>query len=469
MREDRMIQNIILMEILNDARNKKHKFSKKYKKTKKAFIKTLGKENKKGDYNNIKRRVLVIISLVSVILVPVTAYATIQNITPYEIRIEKNGTYGYRLTIHRNEKENVYYHSSVRVSLNIELQDYCIDTDGTNYRLTYNNGKNMNISTMFIGLEDGEDVSFENVINAKKYQRDDRQIVLMYLSENNYYCKDMLVIFNQYGYAVEIKAQREVAEETLFTIAENIMLESCKKSEQSIPNYKIYRNQDSKKEDENKEIWGDGIINVETGFSLEGLFDDKQVSVIIKDYKISSTLMNLDKDYFKDYEHYISRIINENDELIDYKREKNYVLGDGINKINNFQNDNLISLKMILLDIEITNTGDSDIEDVRLAPQICCLWRKESKLYVPTESYSTDSGNLEGWAVYSQYTSSNSERHFNEYERNNKLTVYAGETIYMRLGYIVDADRMNDIVFFYNSQGILEPRMADNQAVIKIQ
>ena len=58
------------------------------------------------------------------------------------------------------------------------------------------------------------------------------------------------------------------------------------------------------------------------------------------------------------------------------------------------------------MDISVENTSDEYIQNVRLIPQICSLYRHNGKLMIPRECYSNSFVNSEGYPLCVMFKSS---------------------------------------------------------------
>lgn len=58
-------------------------------------------------------------------------------------------------------------------------------------------------------------------------------------------------------------------------------------------------------------------------------------------------------------------------------------MGDGVSTLNSYYEAETISTRLVLVDISVENTSDEYIQNVRLIPQICSLYRHNGKLMIP--------------------------------------------------------------------------------------
>ena len=57
-------------------------------------------------------------------------------------------------------------------------------------------------------------------------------------------------------------------------------------------------------------------------------------------------------------------------------------MGDGVSTLNSYYEAETISTRLVLVDISVENTSDEYIQNVRLIPQICSLYRHNGKLMI---------------------------------------------------------------------------------------
>jgi len=105
------------------------------------------------------------------------------------------------------------------------------------------------------------------------------------------------------------------------------------------------------------------------------------------------------------------------------------------------------------VDISVENTSDEYIQNVRLIPQICSLYRHNGKLMIPRECYSNSFVNSEGYPLCVMFKSSLGI--VRDAQSVNRTSVNPNENIHIIAGYLVDEDRLDDMLLFYNSYGSL--------------
>lgn len=205
--DNQNVKDNLLIDELDTYSDYVHEFSDSYKNRKEEFLRSLesvnehkatGKENtviknlnnnrKISSIRSIKRvftrkydRIAAAVILL-MILIPCTVLAAEKIVSYYNINIKKTGNYSYDLGL-RNDSgynANTKFHTNVKINFNTDLRDYDIETDGSNYKLSYagnDNLKDKNISVMLIGLNDNEDIQLKYITDVKEIEYSDKKVV----------------------------------------------------------------------------------------------------------------------------------------------------------------------------------------------------------------------------------------------------------------------------------------------------
>lgn len=510
------IRNGLLINELEKYEGYIHEFSFEYNDKKKRFLQKIESEDKKnirkdilnveekhiekkGILNEIilginKRKYIkgvVTAAIVILILIPSTVLAAEKIIKYYNISVKKIGNYGYDISLDDEcESEfNDKFHTNVKIDIESDIGNYEIKTDGSNYKLVYigdDTSYQRDISIMLIGLNKGRNIKLKYITDINQIEYNDRKV--LWFTHNygasksdigNKYINDIFVVYSEYGYAIEIKAQEDVSKEILDRLIDNIRLIECDENESAKANYRIYR--DENESEDNKIIEQNNIENSDiyygeyndTSYRLKdkfcmpyvNMYSSNKLQYTVNDYKIFDSIDSLseflsyyEKKYITDDSilttfDTLKRVVDENGKFISYKRPKTYNMGDGIDTLNSSSEAEYIMTKLVLVDMDVENTTYEYIKNVRLIPQICCLYRINGKLMIPKENYSNGLVNGEGYPLCVLLDSSlGVDRTENEANRTN---VEPDEKIHMTVGYLVDEDRLDNMILFYNSYGNL--------------
>ena len=416
------------------------------------------------------------------ILIPCTVLAAEKIVSYYNINIKKTGNYSYDLGLRKDSGYNVNtkFHTNVKINFNTDLSGYDIETDGSNYKLSYagnDNLKDKNISVMFIGLNDNEDIQLKYITDVKETEYSDKKIVWFTHSygenavntNNGNYINDIFAVYNDYGYAIEIKAQNNTSEDLLQELVKNIELVECDESEAAQANYRIYRDEYVKEDNEGIYAGEYTDINYKLNdkFNMPDMdmYSSNKLEYTVNNYTVISSIQDLEDSLINEENNNISdksnwissellgELINEDGTFIKYKRPVTYNMGDGVSTLNSYYEAETISTRLVLVDISVENTSDEYIQNVRLIPQICSLYRHNGKLMIPRECYSNSFVNSEGYPLCVMFKSSLGI--VRDAQSVNRTSVNPNENIHIIAGYLVDEDRLDDMLLFYNSYGSL--------------
>ncbi len=502
------IKNELLVDELDNYKHYIHEFSSEYNNKKKIFLQKIESNDKKnirktiisiderntGEKKEIINKIIegvnkrkfikgiITAAIVMLILIPSTVLAAEKIIKYYNISIKKIGNYSYNIGLDDESDYNDKFHTNVKIDICGDVYNYEIKTDGSNYKLTYI-GDDINyqkdISVMLIGLNKGKDIKLKYITDVNKIEYDDRKVLWFThnygVSEGNIgnkYINDIFVVYSEYGYAIEIKAQKDVSKEILDGLVNNIRLIKCDENESAKANYRIYRDEN---EDEDNKITEQNMYYgeySETSYKLKdkfympdvNMYSSNKLQFTVNDYKIFDSIDGLigfssyyEEKYITDNiwntSDTLKKVVDEEGKFISYKRPEIYNMGDGIDTLNSVDKAEYIGTKLVVVDIDVENIDYEDVKNVRLIPQICCLYKYNGKLMIPRENYSNVLVSSEGYPLCAWFDSSlGVDRTENETNRTN---VEPGEKIHITAGYLVDEDRLNNMILFYNSYGNL--------------
>lgn len=471
---------------------------------------TKDKSSYGNSINNIfKRRYLKVIAaaVLLVIVIPCTAVTAGKLADYYNVYINKIDKYSYSIGIQDNDvdgkddknavnetidnidKKNKTdkFHTYVRIDINSDINNYSQETDGSNYKLTYigkDRESERNISIMLIGLNTNEELKLRYVTDVKKYEEDDRNI-LWFIHEygetvsdtsENGYINDIFIVYKDYGYAIEIKAQKQVPNEYLKKLVAGISLAECDEHNAAKANYRIYRDEYGIEGNESADSAYAGEYN-DTDYKINDrfympdidMYSSNKLQYTVSNYSVAESVNDMNGTISSVNDNIwnidtldnagwitadaMKKVINDDGTFIKYKRPEIYNMGDGITTLNSVSAVKDTETRLVIADIQIENTSNDYVDNVRLIPQITCLYTENGKLMIPKEHYSNSLVNSEGYPLCVKFDSSlGIERNA---EDINRTCVEPGEKIHILTGYLVDADRLDNMLLFYNSYGSL--------------
>lgn len=243
----------------------------------------------------------------------------------------------------------------------------------------------------------------------------------------------------------------------------------CDESEAAKANYRIYRDEYVK--EDNEDIYAgeytDISYKLNDKFNMPDMdmYSSNKLEYTVNNYTVISSIQDLEDSLINEENNNISdksnwisselscELINEDGTFIKYKRPVTYNMGDGVSTLNSYYEAENISTRLVLVDISVENTSDEYIQNVRLIPQICSLYRHNGKLMIPRECYSNSFVNSEGYPLCVMFKSSLGI--VRDAQSVNRTSVNPNENIHIIAGYLVDEDRLDDMLLFYNSYGSL--------------
>ena len=412
------VKDNLLIDELDTYGDYVHEFSDSYKNRKEEFLRSLesvnehkatGKENtviknfnnnrKISSIRSIKRvftrkydRIAAAVIL-AMILIPCTVLAAEKIVSYYNINIKKTGNYSYDLGLRKDSdyNANTKFHTNVKINFNTDLSGYDIETDGSNYKLSYagnDNLKDKNISVMLIGLNDNEDIQLKYITDVKETEYSDKKIVWFTHSygenavntNNGNYINDIFAVYSDYGYAIEIKAQNNTSEDLLQELVKNIELVECDESEAAQANYRIYRDEYVK--EDNEDIYAGEYTDINyklnDKFNMPDMdmYSSNKLEYTVNNYTVISSIQDLEDSLINEENNNISdksnwissellgELINEDGTFIKYKRPVTYNMGDGVSTLNSYYEAETISTRLVSVDISVENTSDEYIQNV---------------------------------------------------------------------------------------------------------
>lgn len=451
-----------------------HTFSKEYQDKKLALLDSIGK---KESIRKVQmRKYLSIAAAVLIILViPASTFAAKQikegfftkKVNQYQYEIEYNDQNGDNTGEGQSITNPDLYHTYVQIQFNYRPDGYVDNTNTkSRYIICSETESNQKIYISIVRLYQNRHLSVDNTVDTKNIKIGDRQATIFYKNviDDTDFNKDMLIYYNDYGYAIEMNAQVKVPEEELIHIAENMELIPCDENVAMKTMDSIQYTGNSPVESSPSEITQDVIsqlryidkskmVSLNTPVCLE---DEKykyssKIEYTVKDFEIRDSISGLDENDFNS--HFLEvadKYMDEDGNFIGYTHQ-NIEYGDRVNTVDQLMGEEHIDMKLVYVTIKAKNTSMEEVEQISLAPQICCLDMDN----IAPLTYSSEVFGSDGTEVYCDYPTMY-QQDPESYSGVQKMlasgcyAIPAGDEITFHVAYVVDADKMDNMVLFYN-------------------
>lgn len=503
-------EELELEEFMNN--NSTHEFSKDYINKKNDLLNSVGHDEK---VKKIRKRNFVAAAAVgfTVVALPGSVFAAKQIMSGYSINTKQTNNYEYELSFSNpkddngNELDNSdvnytaegtssahydpeLYHTFVQMNIDYMMDGYSLSTNGSSpsnglfkYHLDDDYTVSHNITIGLIVINENQVITKNNAIEVKNVVvGDNNEATIFYKNalDETSYNKDMIIYFKEYGYAVEIFAQVNVSEDDLIDIANNISLNPCDEDvamtgsvyqEDTVSNDTTTTTHSSKDFDTKKLTSDENFVDIGQPFSFDTLYgyNDNALEYTVESYTTMDSVAGLDESGFGFNLDTIKRLTNEDGKLA--YQQQTIERGDGSNTISKVTDTSTVNSKFVYVTMKVKNTSDTDISEIKIEPQICCVNNDDT---IPSRSYyASYKGSIEGYSLYCDYPTMYDENP-DAYANNRnfyaqRYTIPAGAEIEYHVGFIVDADNMDNMVLFFNPFGTLgESGNQKAKAVIKL-
>ncbi len=495
-------EELELQEFMNN--NSTHEFSQEYINKKNELLKSVGYNEK---VKKIRKRNFVAAAAVgfTIIALPGSVFATKQIMSGYGIATKQTGNYEYEVAFSNPTQENgselgasdtnyttdsnntmvskndpLLFHTFVKMDINYMPDGYVQSVkDGFKYAYNGSYDSNLNVTIGLNTIIENQVITKNNTTDVKAVTVNGREATIFYKNaiDETTFNKDMIVYFNEYGYVVEIYAQVGVSEDELMKIAENITLTPCEEDvatsagvyPTTSTNKDADKAQDTSTKSLPKLLDNDNFFTFGEAFKLPELtlYSNNEIDYTIENYEILDSVSGLDMNNFGDELSTVNKLIDENGNFTGYTH-LNIEQGDRINSVDTVTGSEHRDVKMVYVTIKLKNNSNHDINEFKIAPQICCLNEDNStNLY-----YASEKAQPEGWDIYCDYKTmydENPDLYSNKQRYGQRYSIGANEERTFHVGYIVDADKTDNMVLFYNPTGQLSTNQFNKTpAVIKL-
>lgn len=479
-------------EFMNN--NDTHTFSEDYLNKKAALLQSVDKNAKVKRIHN-KKFIAAAAAGFAIIAIPGSVFAARQIMSGYDITTKQTNNYEYEISFSNptdadvNEPDNSdinyntdstsnsyhdpeLYHTYVQMDIGYMMDGYNLNEKSSSvkdglfkYALADDYTGSHNITIGLIVINENQTITKNNAISTKNVIVGDGNEATIFFKnalDVTSYNKDMIIYFKEYGYAVEIYAQVNISEEDLMDVANSITLNKCDESvamngtrynNDSI-SYTKTREYSAKK----KLVNDDNIFDIGQAFSFDTTigYNDSALEYTVESYTTLDSVSELDESGFAFNLDTIKKLTNE-DGSLSYEQQT-IERGDGSNTISKVTDTKTMPVKFVYVTMKVKNTSDTDISEIKIEPQICCLGSDDTIPY--SSSYASYKASGEGFSLYCDYPTmyaQNPDAYGNN--RNyyaQRYTIPAGEEIEYHVGFIVDADKMDNMVLFFNPTGLID-------------
>jgi len=462
--------------------SEEHIFSQQYENKKSALIESV--EHK----THMKPRKWKAIAAAAIVAlaVPVTGFAAKVIIDGIKESKNQTANYEYQYIFEKGEAgEN--YHAPVYMEVNY-LPEGFIENKSKKYSYSYE-GKinNRGVTIELLGFNEDSDLRVNNAVALKELQIGDKRAALYTLnvSDDSGFDKNLFIFYQEFGYGVRLYGQMGVSEDELVKIAEGVSLTPCDAAAATdvyyIPDTAIaeaHKNKllevaEERKNSKPKEADDSNYFSI--GDTFEGIdmgtwtSDDKNPKFLqfkVEGYEIFDSIAGLDKDKL---DQDINEIINEDGTFKIYEKQ-NIKEGDRINTVSEVTSVEEKELKLVYVTMKVANNTENDISEVQIDPIMCCLDNENGSIKMP-EIYTTNAVNSEGWAVYCDMPTmyeKNPSAYENAHHYGQVYSLQANQEVTYHVAYVVEADRVDNMVLFFPKEGNLIDSNSQNSRVVKL-
>lgn len=427
-----------------------HVFSKKYTSNKEKLL-SAHSAFKAPTLRNILNIAAILIGIIC--LIPVTILGA-QFIKKYITIHHDTGKYQDEYSFIKNTKES----SSTVIHVKM-LTDFPKEYENTNkYLWETDDGKSLSLSLLY--AKEHNTLTLQNVISQKDLILNGYSAVYSTLhvvkpdNASVVYDKNILIFFEDKGYAVEIYGTSNIGEEEFLNLAEKIYLEETTYDNADEAAYITKSYQPSYNQNTDvSEIYFQQNEPFEIAFhdyNHMNAFTKSTVSFKVTNARIAPNLSNLENGYLVGIA--ANTLTLTNDTLPDYTRAL-VKSGDGINTLNEITETQTISQEIIIVTCEFQNNTENDM-NLSLSPTMQLYSKEESDLITTGYHYNRGENSLEH-SVFWMDSITRTDIIISEdiTAKENTLYIPAHDTITMNMAFAIDADLLHDVIFSISESG----------------
>ncbi|WP_144480342.1 anti-sigma factor [Cytobacillus oceanisediminis] len=451
----------IAMDDFEKQLEEHHEFSHTYLRRKRLFMQEIKMKGEQPQARRKRNRILITVACL-LIGIPTTAFGAVK---VYDMIVQKQN-YEVNLSVTNNASKNNNWY---KLKLNYLPENMeAIDETAMKYSFKDNYAKG---GFSFILWRLGEKSDFQTLYsnNYEEKEINGRKIVIVNKdtgNDNLAFNRQVFLLFKKEGIMLESYIGKDVSEEQMVKVIENISLETTSKELASyIADYDsshLNKLEDSTEprviplKKDSKQLFRVGqkvpvtIEQIVTGSTSK----KDRIEYVIEKVEVFDSIKDLKQGNFNEVGLQVlskNKAIDETKTFLPYKRDV-YKVGDGKDSIDEIIESKLVNPKFVYLTTTVKNTGKQATEEIYMHPSLRILrsennaWNYDGKTGINEESIMT------GEVDYL-------EPHGRGKSFYNIGIIQPGQTKKINLGYFVDKDKLDSIfldAFHYSGVGSTE-------------
>ena len=430
--------------------NTPHIFSEKYTNQKENI---LSKQSafKAPNWRNLLNVAAILIGIIC--LVPVTVLGA-QLIKKYITIHQDTGKYQdeYNFEKNINDSSSTVIHVKMRTDFPIEYENT------SEYLWETTDGKSLSLSLLY--AKEYNTITLQNVTSQKDLILNGYSAVYSTLHVVNpdnagvVYDKNMLIFFEDKGYAVELYGTSNISEEEFLSLAEKIHLDETTYNEADKAGYIIKGDSPSYSQNSNiSENYFEQNEFFEIAFhdyNRTNTFSKSTVSFTVTNAKIVPALSDLENGYLIGIA--ANTLKSTDATLPDYTRTL-VKSGDGINTLDEATKTQTVSQNLIVVTCEFQNNTEKDM-NLSLSPTMQLYSKKEADLITNGYHYNRGNNQLQPNVIWMDSISRTDIMLSDTITaKENTLYIPAQDTITVNMAFVMDSDLLDEVIFHIAESG----------------
>lgn len=424
---------------LEDVR--KHEFSELYMAKQRELL--------TGYSANVRKVILQVAAvLVGIFCVIPMAVLGAQLVKQYLMSREQTGKYEDTFSFEKSDSQNSVVYVKVMTDF---PKEYKRVQDG---KFLWSNNADKELSLVLLYAKEHNEISVHNISGSKEINVGGHAGVYYDLQVASDYDKQIIIFFEEFGYAVQMYGTSNISERELIELASKISLEQTTWDEADEAAFIVPKTQTT--QSQTVEIVPGNNTKLKESFEMNMQtvdFKDAPVMVNVIGAQVVDSIYDLEGGHLfgpaQDGDEY--EYINDDGTLADYTRAV-IKRGDGVNSLNEVILEERVAQKIVVVEFEITNLQDAPVSlwgKTNLGLSGKCSDDKLQEL-LDSEDYTLSRGN--NYLQYECIWMDGVERKNLEKGYRVEIPLEAGETRTIKAAFVKDSDCLQDLEFIVSGK-----------------
>lgn len=428
-------------EMLYLEENKTHEFSENYMAKKRELL--------PGNRANVRKVILQVAAvLVGILCVIPMAVLGAQFVKEYLMSREQTGKYEDTYSFEKSDSQNSVVH--VKVMTDFPKEYKCVNDD----KFLWSNNAGKELSLVLLYAKEHNEINVQNISGSKEINVGGHAGVYYDLQVTSDYDKQVIIFFEELGYAVQMHGTSHISEDELIELADGISLVETTWDEADKAAFVVSKTQSTQSQTVETVQSNKARVSEPFEMNMQTVdFKDAPVMINVIGAQVVDSLYDLEDGHLfgQAQDGNECKYINADGTLADYTRSI-IKRGDGVNSLNKVILQENVAQKIVVVEFEITNLQEVPVSlwgKTNLGLSGKCSDDKLQEL-LDSESYTLSRG--DNYLQYECIWMNGVKRINLEKGYRVEVPLKADETKTIKVAFVRDSDCLQDLEFIISGK-----------------